>query len=597
VENALEDHALVPPDAALADAVRHAVDRVVRSSDFNVPERARKFLTYIVDETLDGRADRIKAYSIAIEVFGRSASFDAQSDPVVRIEAGRVRRALEHYYLTAGRDDPILIEIPKGGYVPNFSRRDGRPDRSLDAGAASTRIPPPAAGGKHRIWPAFAALAALVVALAAALLAAMVVPNTPEQASFGALETAAAPQVPRLVVLPFADLSGTPVSAAAARGLTDEVIGQIAKFREIVVMLPVGAKPTDAAPSGDSAMPPPAPPPRYALEGSVRMDEDRLRLMARLISRSDGTVIWADSYDEALAPRDLMDIQTKIAAQLATAVAQPYGAIFSTDAAQLSDAPLQDREAYACTLAYYTYRADLRPDTHKSVEACLQRTAERFPNYATAWALLSLTYLDEVRFRYAVDAGPTPPLDQALAAARRAVELDPENVRGMQAYMTALFFSNDVKAALKIGARAVETNPNDTELVGEYGMRLALSGEWQKGRALLLQVLDRNPGPLGYFESVVALSYYMQGDYLLAATWIKKAKLEANPIYHLIAAAIFGQLGEAKQAHAQRDWLQGSAPDFLAELPQTLRMRNLQAKDAAHFAEGLRKAGIVSAGL
>ena len=86
--------------------------RILASPDFNVPERARAFLEYVVTETLSGRADRIKAYSIAIEVFGRGASFDPQSDPVVRIEAGRVRRGLERYYLTAGRSDPISSPRP-----------------------------------------------------------------------------------------------------------------------------------------------------------------------------------------------------------------------------------------------------------------------------------------------------------------------------------------------------------------------------------------------------------------------------------------------------------------------------------------------------
>jgi hypothetical protein len=89
-----------------------------------VPERNRKFLSYVVEEVLAGRADRIKAYSIAIEVFGRDASFDPQSDPVVRIEAGHVRRELERYYLTGGQRDPLLISIPTGGYVPTFTNRD-----------------------------------------------------------------------------------------------------------------------------------------------------------------------------------------------------------------------------------------------------------------------------------------------------------------------------------------------------------------------------------------------------------------------------------------------------------------------------------------
>src|SRR5215213_9143319 len=76
---------------------------------------------YVVEETLEGRGERIKAYAIGVEVFERDETFDPQNEPVVRIEAGRLRRGLEHYYLTAGRTDPVLIEIPKGGYVPRFT--------------------------------------------------------------------------------------------------------------------------------------------------------------------------------------------------------------------------------------------------------------------------------------------------------------------------------------------------------------------------------------------------------------------------------------------------------------------------------------------
>ena len=135
-------------------------------------------------------------------------------------------------------------------------------------------------------------------------------------------------------------------------------------------------------------------------------------------------------------------------------------------------------------------------------------------------------------------------------------------------------------------------NPNDTELQAEHGLRLALSGQWGRGRDQMLDVLDRNPGPLGYFESVVALCYYMMGDYKAAGAYIDKARLTANPIYHLIAAATYGQLGREDAAKAERAWFAASAPDFLTDLPKVIRMRSIGPDDQKHLLEGLAKAGI-----
>jgi hypothetical protein len=95
------------------------------SSDFDATARMRKFLAYVVEETLQGRADRLKADVVATEVLGRDASFDAHSDPIVRIEAGHLLRALDRYYLTAGASDQIIISVPKGSYVQKFEPADG----------------------------------------------------------------------------------------------------------------------------------------------------------------------------------------------------------------------------------------------------------------------------------------------------------------------------------------------------------------------------------------------------------------------------------------------------------------------------------------
>ena len=106
--------------AVSADAVRAEL-AASSSRRISTPASATgSFLTYVVEEALAGRTDRIKAYTIATEVFGRDARFDPQLDSIVRIEAGRLRRSLERYYLTDGRTSRLRIDIPRGGYVPVF---------------------------------------------------------------------------------------------------------------------------------------------------------------------------------------------------------------------------------------------------------------------------------------------------------------------------------------------------------------------------------------------------------------------------------------------------------------------------------------------
>src|SRR5262245_44954438 len=88
--------------ALRASDILEQLERIERSPEFIISDRGRRFLRFVVEETVAGRGDRIKAYSIGTQVFERSDTFDPQYDPVVRIEAGRIRRALERYYLVAG---------------------------------------------------------------------------------------------------------------------------------------------------------------------------------------------------------------------------------------------------------------------------------------------------------------------------------------------------------------------------------------------------------------------------------------------------------------------------------------------------------------
>lgn len=105
-------------------AIREQLDRIVRSDPFVQSQRRQRFLEYIVHETLAGRGERLKGYSVALEVFDRPETFDPVADPIVRIEAGRLREKLRSYYETDGIKDLIRIELPRGGYQPRITVRD-----------------------------------------------------------------------------------------------------------------------------------------------------------------------------------------------------------------------------------------------------------------------------------------------------------------------------------------------------------------------------------------------------------------------------------------------------------------------------------------
>lgn len=111
------------------DDVRAALDRVIASPPFRTTPQLVSFLRFVVETALAGQEKSIKSYTIGVEALGRSESFDPQSDPIVRVEARRLRRALDAYYSGPGAEDPVAIQLPRGSYVPQFRRRMRASDR------------------------------------------------------------------------------------------------------------------------------------------------------------------------------------------------------------------------------------------------------------------------------------------------------------------------------------------------------------------------------------------------------------------------------------------------------------------------------------
>src|SRR2546423_242990 len=114
------------PPKGSEKAVRQQLERILGSATFQQVERLKRFITFIVTEAAAGRADELKEYVVGVQVFGKESSFDPRTDPIVRVQARRLRARLQRYYHDEGQHDEIIIDLPKGGYAPVFKRRDDR---------------------------------------------------------------------------------------------------------------------------------------------------------------------------------------------------------------------------------------------------------------------------------------------------------------------------------------------------------------------------------------------------------------------------------------------------------------------------------------
>jgi hypothetical protein len=115
------------PLAPSATAIQTQLEKILAHPDFTRSERLSRFLRFAVEQTLQGQPEKLKEYSLGVAVFDRNSDYDTRLDPIVRVEAARLRTKLKEYYANEGRNDPILIDICKGGYIPIFQSQGVAP--------------------------------------------------------------------------------------------------------------------------------------------------------------------------------------------------------------------------------------------------------------------------------------------------------------------------------------------------------------------------------------------------------------------------------------------------------------------------------------
>jgi adenylate cyclase len=527
--------------APAAAAVRQALERVLASPDFVASERLKNFLRFVVEETLAGRADRLRAYPIALEVLGRDASFDPQTDPVVRMEAGRLRRRLERHYLGAGQHDPVRIDIPKGGYAPTFTwQRPGERSRAPPAYLVPWRR-------LQRRWPGRRWLAMGTLALAGVIFLAAVALRL-ERPTVEVAGESPSPQErgPAVIVLPFENLSGVEADKVFAQGLTEELISNLMRFDELRLYSSYGSFQEQA--NADAVELSERLRVGYVVRGSVRREPDRVRLISHLLEARTGQHLWSQTYDRDLTPENLFAMQEQLAADLASQLAQPYGIIQQVTVDSFRRQRPETLFAYDCVLGAFDYRRTQGREKHAASRACLEEAVRRDPGYADAWAVLADNYLDEYRYGY----GPRPydpvALDQALSTARHAVELNRDSVLALLALATMHFYRGEFAETEAIDRRLLSLNPTNPEVLFQVGWRTARAGDWDQGIALVRQSIERSiTAPWGY-HTMIALDHYRREDYHAALACAEEFAGARIATAAIVLAAIHGQLGNKAEA-------------------------------------------------
>ncbi|PRY23182.1 TolB-like protein [Aliiruegeria haliotis] len=314
------------------EAVLEQLARMLSSPDFTAGPRVQKFLTHLVNEELDGRGELLRGTALAMDVFGRGADFDSNNDPIVRIEAVKLRKAIEHYYLTSGTEDDIVISVPKGRYRPEFERRKVAPAQR-------------AAPSMHGL--------------------------------------------PTLAILRFE--GGDSEKAQLYRdGLPEEIALELARFGQIRVIsgwlnTPEDDESVPAELEGRT---------NYILRGNVREAAGSLRVSVQLSRVPGETLVWSDRFRVGADEADPFEVQERIARQCATRMADAYGAVAEDLSAQFSGRAAADASVFEALLAFHAHMRTSRLASLQEFRDLSEAAVRDNPSSGLAHALVAIGLIE-----------------------------------------------------------------------------------------------------------------------------------------------------------------------------------------------------------
>ncbi|HEY6256533.1 MAG TPA: hypothetical protein VIY51_12145 [Xanthobacteraceae bacterium] len=547
-----------------ADEVRAALERIVASEGFRNSPQLVTFLRFTVESVLSGERERIKAYTIAVEALGRDERFDPQADPIVRVEATRLRRTLELYYAGAGAEEPVLIELRPGSYVPAFRRR------------AATAPSAPSLRRLHALAsfmlrPLCLLMAMVGIGIGIALMVWAPWRAGQESGAAGGIADArrttdpvatrapaARNGMPTLLVDPLDVTGATDADASLPTNLIGNIRSAFARFDAINIAAP----PVSGA-SAPAALPAAEPRFDYLLTGAMEIHPDRTATVSfRLLDSADRTVVWSKTFDRLPTTPDWSLAVDAIVRDTAATLLQPFGVIHSRGRIKELATGAGDPR-YRCVLDASDSLRSFDADAHMRARRCLEELTAADPSFAIGLRYLAAILLREHLFGLGARPDDAAMFDRALDSARRAIQLQPESARGYHTLASVLFSRGDIAGAFAADDRAVLLNKYDLAVLSDYGGRLVSVGQIERGMAMLGSVeagVLRQPSHQFY----LFLGHYLQGDLAGAAQDADQITGDAYPlglIARALAAVANGEPDKAREVLSRLVALRGAWRD------------------------------------
>lgn len=582
------------PATPAAPAVRETLERLLASETFGRSERARKLLRYLVEREQAGEADRLKGLSIAMDVFGKDRDFDPSTDAVVRVQAGRLRELLQHYFNNEGIAEPVRIAIPRGGYVPSYELNAIRlPDEVK-----------PAAGDHAATVPAESSLnEPPVESLPVAETASVATPSVMRQLRF--FWAAMALVIVMLGVLIMrqgnvflgSDNAIAPVEVAS----TGSTAVPPAFASLPLIYIAVKADGPDAARVASSL--------RAGLAGFdtvdfIGRDADQARdvsadpisfvfdvssgptsgdVTVELQSLATGRVLLSRNLTPAeSAP---IAIESNIASLL-TSTVPASGAIYSY--IDQSGVPTTQ---IGCLVLSGRYYLDQSAKTHEAAYRCLEKLAADGTKSSIVYSELASLHLEAATDHYAYPPGAS--IEQAMAFAHRAIQMGPMSPHAHRAngYLNSRLGNTD--EAIRWMRKAYELNPYDLGMAAAYGYGLIFAGRYQEGTPILNHATDAFSGHPTWWDYGLFVGAFMQGDMKKAAIASESLRTTA-PKSHYLAARLIGAriAGRDKLASDLARELSSDFPKFAADPRATFVDRKYPADLTDRLVQSLRAAGV-----